>query len=120
MGFRQAYIEIDHGRRFDGGKSSYSLRTLVRHALLGVVAHSTRLLTFSIYMGFGFVLLSVLQFGYVIYLKLFRGVGVAGWTSMMAALWLMGGAILSSLGILGLYIARLVEEVKERPAYIVR
>ena len=39
---------------------------------------------------------------------------------MMAALWLMGGAILSSLGILGLYIARIVEEVKERPAYIVR
>jgi polyisoprenyl-phosphate glycosyltransferase len=120
MGFRQAFIEIEHRRRFDQGKSSYSLRTLVRHALIGVVAHSTRLLTFSIYMGFAFVLLSVLQFGYVIYLKLFRGVGVAGWTSLMAALWLMGGAILSSLGILGLYIARVVEEVKERPAYIVR
>jgi polyisoprenyl-phosphate glycosyltransferase len=120
MGFRQAYIEIDHGRRFDGGRSSYSLRTLVRHAFIGVVAHSTRLLTFSIYAGFAFVLLSVLQFGYVIYLKLFRGVGVAGWTSVMAALWLMGGAILSSLGIIGLYIARIVEEVKERPAFIVR
>jgi dolichol-phosphate mannosyltransferase len=120
MGFRQAYIEIEHGRRFDKGTSSYSLRMLVRHALIGVVAHSTRLLTFSIYVGFFFVLVSVLQFGYVMYLKLFRGVGVAGWASLMAALWLIGGAILSSLGILGLYIARIVEEVKERPAYIVR
>jgi glycosyltransferase involved in cell wall biosynthesis len=120
MGFRQAYIEVDHDRRFDGGRSSYSLRALLRHAFIGVVAHSTRLLTFSIYVGFGFVVLSVGQFGYVIYLKFFRGVGVAGWTSLIAAIWLIGGAILSSLGVIGLYVARIVEEVKERPAYIVR
>jgi dolichol-phosphate mannosyltransferase len=120
MGFRQAFIDIDHARRFDGGRSSYSLRALMRHAFIGVVAHSTRLLTFSIYVGFAFVVLSVLQFGHVLYLKLFRGVGVAGWTSLMAAIWLIGGAILSSLGVIGLYLARIVEEVKQRPAYIVR
>ena len=120
MGFRQAFIDIEQHRRYDGGRSSYSVRALVRHAILGVVAHSTRLLTFSIYVGFGFVALSVLQFGHVIYLKLFRGVGVAGWTSLMAAIWLIGGATLSSLGIIGLYIARIVEEVKQRPAFIVR
>lgn len=120
MGFRQAYIEIDHDRRFDGGRSSYSLTALLRHAFIGVVAHSTRLLTFSIYAGFAFVAVAMLQFGHVIYLKLFRGVGVAGWTSLMAAVWLIGGSILSSLGVIGLYLARIVEEVKERPAYIVR
>ena len=120
MGFRQAFIDVDHARRFDGGRSSYSFRRLVRHAFLGVVAHSTRLLTFSIYAGFAFVILSLLQFGHVIYLKLFRGVGVEGWTSLMAAIWLIGGAILSSLGVIGLYLARVVEEVKERPPYIVR
>lgn len=120
MGFRQAYIEIDHDRRFDGARSSYSLSALLRHAFIGVVAHSTRLLTFSIYAGFAFVAVAMLQFGHVIYLKLFRGVGVAGWTSLMAAVWLTGGSILSSLGVIGLYLARIVEEVKQRPAYIVR
>jgi dolichol-phosphate mannosyltransferase len=120
MGFRQAYIEIDHDRRFDGARSSYSLTALLRHAFIGVVAHSTRLLTFSIYAGFAFVAVSMLQFGYVIYLKLFRSVGVAGWTSLMAAVWLIGGSILSSLGVIGLYLARIVEEVKQRPVYIVR
>jgi dolichol-phosphate mannosyltransferase len=120
MGFRQAIIDIQQDRRYDGGTSSYSLGALVRHAFIGVVAHSTRLLTVSIYAGFAFVLLSLLQFGHVIYLKLFRGVGVAGWTSLMAAIWLIGGAILSSLGVIGLYLARIVEEVKERPPYIVR
>jgi polyisoprenyl-phosphate glycosyltransferase len=120
MGFRQAFIDIDHGRRFDGGKSSYSLRALLRLAFTGVVAHSTRLLTFSIYVGFGFVVLSFLQFGYVIYRKAFYGVRVEGWTSLMAAVWLIGGAILSSLGVIGLYVARIVEEVKQRPPFIVR
>lgn len=120
MGFRQAYIDVDHDRRFDGGRSSYSFSALVRHGFIGVVAHSTRLLTFSIYAGFAFVGLAVAQFGYVIYLKLFRSVGVAGWTSLMAAVWLVGGAMLSSLGVIGLYIARVVEEVKQRPSFIVR
>lgn len=120
MGFRQAFVDVDHKARFDGSRSSYSFRSLVRHAFLGVIAHSTRLLTFSIYAGFGFVILSLLQFGHVMYLKLFRGVGVEGWTSLMAAIWLIGGAILSSLGVIGLYLARVVEEVKERPCYIVR
>lgn len=120
LGFRQAFIEIDHARRFDGRKSSYSLRALLRHAFAGIVAHSTRLLTVSIYAGFAFVGVSILQFGHVLYLKLFRSVGVAGWASLMAAVWLIGGAILSSLGVIGLYLARVVEEVKERPVFIVR
>jgi polyisoprenyl-phosphate glycosyltransferase len=120
IGFRQSSIEIEQAARFDGKRGSYSLRALLRHAFIGVVAHSTRLLTFSIYLGFAFVGLSVLQFGSVLYLKLFRGVGVAGWTSLMAATWLIGGAILSSLGVIGLYLARIVDEVKQRPAFIVR
>lgn len=118
LGFRQAYIEIDHAERFEG-KSSYSLRRLVRHALSGVVAHSTRLLYFSVYAGFFFVALSILQFAYVLFLKWKHGVGVAGWTSLMAATWLIGGAILFSLGVTGIYIGRIVEEVKQQPVYVV-
>jgi polyisoprenyl-phosphate glycosyltransferase len=120
MGFRQAFIEIEHASRYDGGRSSYSLAALVRHGFTGIVAHSTRLLTLSIYAGFAFVAFSMLLFGYVLFLKFFRGVGVAGWTSLMAAIWLIGGAILSSLGVIGLYLARVVDEVKQRPPFIVR
>jgi dolichol-phosphate mannosyltransferase len=120
MGFRQGYIDIDHGSRFDGGRSAYSLGSLMRLALIGVVAHSTRLLTLSVYLGFAFVLLSIVQFGYVIHLKVFHGVRVEGWTSLMAALWLVGGAVLSSLGVIGLYVARIVGDVKQQPAFIVR
>jgi hypothetical protein len=86
----------------------------------GIASHSTRLLYVSIYGGFLFVLLAVLQFAWVIYLKLAHGVGVAGWASVIAAIWLTGGAILASLGILGIYIGRIFEQVKERPIFVVR
>jgi len=119
LGFRRAYVTVDHETRYEG-RSSYSLTKLVAHALSGVVTHSTRLLYFSVYAGFAFVTLSILQFGYVVFLKLAHGVGVAGWTSLIAAIWLVGGAILSSLGVIGIYLAGIVEDVQQRPTYVVR
>ena len=118
LGFRQTYLIVDDGGRF-AGRSSYSARRLVSHALSGIVAHSTRLLSFSIYAGFGFVVLSIVQFAYVIVQKLTSGIGTAGWASLMAAIWLVGGAILFSLGVVGIYLGRIVDDVKQRPAYIV-
>jgi len=119
LGFAQAYVDVEQAERF-AGRSSYSLRALLRHAISGIASHSTRLLYLSIYAGFAFVGLAVAQFAYVLYLKAFHGVGVAGWASVMAAIWLTGGAVLSSLGVLGIYLGRVFEQVKQRPIYIVR
>jgi len=118
LGFRQTYLDVDDGGRFEG-HSSYSLTRLLSHAVSGVVSHSTRLLHFSIYCGFVFVLLSIVQFTYVIVQKILNDVGVAGWASLMSTMWLIGGAILSSLGVIGIYLGRIVDDVKQRPAYIV-
>jgi dolichol-phosphate mannosyltransferase len=119
LGFRQTYLDVDDGGRFEG-RGAYSLPRLLSHALSGVVSHSTRLLYFSIYSGFVFVLLSIVQFAYVLVQKISNGVGVAGWASLMATMWLIGGAVLSSLGVIGIYLGRIVDDVKQRPAYVVR
>jgi glycosyltransferase involved in cell wall biosynthesis len=119
LGFRQTYVDVEHDRRLNG-KSSYTVWRLMTHAITGITAHSTRLLHFSIYAGFSFFALAVVQFAYVIYRKLADGIGVAGWTSVMAAIWLMGGAILFSLGVIGIYVGRIVEDVKERAPFIIR
>ena len=118
LGFRQTYVDVDDGGRFRG-QSSYSVATLVTHAMSGIVAHSTRLLHFSIYAGFLFVALSIAQFAYIVVQKLRSGIGVAGWASLMAAMWLIGGTILFSLGVIGIYLGRIVDDVKQRPAFIV-
>lgn len=119
LGFRQAYVDVQHNQRFSG-KSSYSFWRLVAHAMSGITAHSTRLLHMSIYAGFSFVILAIVQFAYVIFRKLADGIGVEGWASVMAAIWLMGGAILFSLGVIGIYVGRIVEDVKGRPPFVVR
>jgi glycosyltransferase involved in cell wall biosynthesis len=119
LGFRQIYVDVQHNQRF-AGKSSYSVWSLFAHALAGITAHSTRLLHLSIYAGFSFFALAVVQFAYVIFRKLADGIGVEGWASVMAAIWLMGGAILFSLGVIGIYIGRIVEDVKGRPPFVVR
>jgi polyisoprenyl-phosphate glycosyltransferase len=119
LGFRQAYVDAQHNQRF-AGRSSYSFWGLVAHAMAGITAHSTRLLHLSIYAGFSFVALAVVQFAYVLFRKFADGIGVAGWASVMAALWLIGGAILFSLGVIGIYVGRIVEDVKGRPPFVVR
>jgi dolichol-phosphate mannosyltransferase len=119
LGFRSAYVDVQLDDRF-AGRSSYSLAALVRHAVSGIASHSTRLLYLSIYGGFLFVALAVVQFGWVVYLKLAHSIGVAGWVSVMAAIWLTGGAVLAALGVLGIYIGRIFEQVKARPIYVVR
>lgn len=118
LGFRQTYLDVEDGGRFEG-RSSYTLISLLSHAVSGVVSHSTRLLSLSIYSGFVFVLISILQFAYVIVQKILNDIGVSGWASLMATMWLIGGAILSSLGVIGIYVGRIVDDVKQRPAYVV-
>jgi dolichol-phosphate mannosyltransferase len=118
LGFRQTYVTVSDGGRFEG-TSTYSLRKLLSHAASGFVSHSTKLLHFSIYAGFLFVLLAIVQFGYVVFERFSHNVGVAGWASMMATIWFIGGAILFSLGVIGIYLSRLVDDVKERPPYVI-
>jgi len=118
LGFRQTYLDVEDGGRLEG-RSSYTFMSLLSHAVSGVVSHSTRLLSLSIYSGFVFVLLSILQFAYVIVQKVLNDIGISGWASLMATMWLIGGAILSSLGVIGIYVGRIVDDVKQRPAYVV-
>jgi len=119
LGFRRAYVDYEHGARF-AGRSSYSLSRLVRHSMTTIAAHSTKLLYLAIWMGFVFMLISVGLAGYVIVQKLLYRIGVQGWASLMAAVWLVGGAVLFSLGVLGIYIGKIFEQVKQRPLFIVR
>jgi dolichol-phosphate mannosyltransferase len=119
LGFRQAYVDVVQAPRF-AGRSSYTLRRLIRHSVIGIASQSTKLLHFSIYSGFVFVFISIAQISYLIIRKLYFGIGVEGWASLMAVLWLVGGTILFSTGVLGVYIGNIFEQTKQRPLYVVR
>ncbi|MCF6200900.1 MAG: glycosyltransferase family 2 protein [Hydrogenimonas sp.] len=118
LGFKRANIDIEHAQR-PHGKSSYSLRKLIALAVDSIVAHSNKPLRLSIEFGF---LMTFLSLAYALWLviRYFAfGVPVAGWTSVMVSIYLIGGLLFANMGILGLYIGKVFNETKNRPIYVV-
>ncbi|SMD01708.1 glycosyltransferase family 2 protein [Sporomusa malonica] len=119
MGYRQTQIEFVAPQRF-AGKSKFSLRKMLNFALDGITAYSRLPLRLAFYMGILSGLLSLVLTIDVVYTKLFTADAVPGWATIAASVLLLGGLQLVGLGIIGEYIGRIFEEVKERPLYWVR
>lgn len=117
LGFATTDIEYEHDSRHSG-KSSYSLRRLVRHALSGMLFQTTVLLRWIIYLGFSVSLAGALLAAWFVYRYFAHGVQ-PGFTSLAVLILLIGGFIIGSTGITGLYIGRIFEQVKERPLYVI-
>jgi len=115
-GFHSARVDVAHGTRNDG-KSAYTLIKQLRHATNIVVAFSPRPLHISITLGLILSTLSILFAAWLVFLYVTRGVAVEGWTSVMVALSFFSGLIFLNLGMLGVYLGRVFEEVKMRPIY---
>jgi glycosyltransferase involved in cell wall biosynthesis len=118
LGFRRAFVDVEHSERF-AGTSSYNLQRMLIHALNGVVSQSTRLLHASSAVGFLFVAGAFVQVMWLIYKRMVLNQGVEGWASAMVSIWFIGGMVLFSLGVLGLYVGKMFEQTKNRPLYIV-
>ena len=119
LGFRQAAIEIEGDERYEG-KSSYNLKRKFRMAFEFITSQSNKPLRFSIMLG---ALISAISFCLVVYLvakSVFVGGAPAGWTSTIASIYLMGGLIMLSIGIVGVYVGNIFDEAKDRPLYVIR
>ena len=118
VGFKRVGILYDRKER-TAGTSKYPLRKMLRLAMDGITGFSTTPLKISFLAGF-FVMLVSLGIGIWAILEKFLNpaVTVPGWASLMTAIVFFGGVQLMSIGILGEYIGRIYEEVKQRPLYI--
>jgi dolichol-phosphate mannosyltransferase len=117
LGFEQGVIDFDQGDR-PAGKSSYTLRKLVGHALSGIFFQTTTLLVYIVYLGFVIVAMGVLLSAFLVYLDLVAH-PQPGWVSVMVLILVIGGFIITSTGVTGLYIGRVFQQVKGRPLYVV-
>jgi dolichol-phosphate mannosyltransferase len=121
LGFRRGYVDVDHRDRVDG-QSGYSAWRLLGHALMITLTYSEKPLHVSIYVGGILSLLSFL-FGSWFAVRYFTSdVGrlALGWTSLMISHLFLSGLILISLGVIGLYMGRIFEQVKHRPIFVIR
>lgn len=119
MGYRQTQVEFVAPERF-AGKSKFSSRKMLSFALDGITAYSKLPLRFAFYLGLLFGLMSFILTLDVVYTRLFTTEAVPGWATIAASILLLGGVQLIGLGIIGEYVGRIFEEVKQRPLYWVR
>jgi glycosyltransferase involved in cell wall biosynthesis len=101
------------------GETKYPLRKMVKLAFDGITSFSFAPLQLATYMGFGAAAVSFCYILYAIALKTLTDRSVAGWTSLIVSVLFIGGVQLITLGIIGEYIGRIYDEVKQRPLYLV-
>ncbi len=118
VGFRQTSVTYDRPQRF-AGTTKYPLRKMLRFALDGVTSFSTSPLRIAIWLGALAGLAAMALGGWALYIRLFTDRTVQGWTTIMLLVALGTSAQLLVLGILGEYVGRIYEEIKQRPLYIV-
>lgn len=117
LGFPSANVYYDRKERF-AGESKYPLKKMISFALDGITSFSVRPLRYIVMWGILFILISIIAIIYGI-IRFFEGQTIPGWTSLMISLWFIGGAVLTSIGIIGEYIGKIYKEVKQRPRYLI-
>ena len=118
MGFREAVLDVEHQERF-AGESGYNFKKRMKMAMDLLTSQSDKLLQLTVKSG---LLISTIALLVIVALivRYFTMHIQAGWTSIIAAIFLMGGLTIASVGIVGIYVGNIFMEVKHRPLYIVR
>jgi dolichol-phosphate mannosyltransferase len=118
VGFKQIGIEYDRGARF-AGEPQMSLSRLLSLAFDGIFSFSNIPLRAAVYVGLIAAAISFAGGLFVIYEKLFTDKAILGWASTIVTITFLGGLTLMTLGVIGEYIGRIYDEVKQRPLYII-
>lgn len=118
MGFRQTFVEFDRDAR-KYGKTGYPLSKMLRFALDGITAFSDVPLKLATTAGFVVSFIALLVIIYALIAHFFLDETITGWTSLIVSSMFIGGIQLISIGIIGEYISRINNSVRQRPLYIV-
>ena len=115
IGLQHATVDDVISERF-AGQSKYTLGKMLRLALNGITAFSVKPLFLIFNLGVLFLIIAFCIGIYVVR-ALILGTAVPGWSSLILSIWLVGGFVLISLGIVGTYLGQIYTEVKHRPLY---
>lgn len=118
LGFTQIYVPYEAPSRIHG-KSKYSLKKMIAFALDGITSFSSKPLRMSFFLGMGLFVLSLIYAAFAIVMSM-KGQTIEGWTSLLVTVIFIGGIQLMSIGLLGEYVARIFNESKNRPIYLIQ
>ncbi len=117
MGFKYDCVYYKRKRR-TAGVSKYPLGKMINLAFDGITSFSVKPMNAIMSLGILMIVVSIIALAYSIFRKI-RGEVVPGWTSLMLSVWVIGGILTLSLGVVGQYVAKTYIETKERPRYLV-
>jgi polyisoprenyl-phosphate glycosyltransferase len=118
LGFKSTPIEYDRAERF-AGTTKYPLRKMLDFATNAILSFSSKPLAVAVRLGFVTIMAALAGGLYMLYLKLFTNTPVPGLTSILLTIVMLGGMQIMLIGVVGAYIARIFEEVKGRPLYVI-
>lgn len=119
LGFKDTAIDVEHAERAEGN-SSYNLYKLFKLSFDVIVSNSNKPLRMAVGLGFGMAALSFLLALYNVIAKWIGIIQVSGYTTTIFSIWFVGGLLLFVMGILGLYIGKIFDQVKGRQLFIVK
>lgn len=117
VGYRTTYVEFDVRER-EEGESKWSVWSLIKYAITNIAAFSTAPMQIVTVAG-GISLILAIVLGIETLVRYFTGHAVEGFTTVILLILFIGSMLMISLGIIGYYIAKIYEEVKCRPRYII-
>lgn len=117
LGFTTASVDYEPAERF-AGDSGYTLGRLLQHAFDGIFFQTTAFLRWIVYLGFTIAAGGVVLAGYLVVHALTHDLP-SGWTSLAVLILLVGGLITVSVGVAGLYVGKIFDEVRGRPLFVV-
>jgi polyisoprenyl-phosphate glycosyltransferase len=118
IGFSQSFLAVEQDRRFEG-HSSYTFTKLIGLGMNVIVGFSDKPLKLVMVTGFVIALLSFGMTFFVLVSHLMGTLTVQGWASIALSLWFVAGCLLFAVGLTGLYVGRILVEVKGRPTFII-
>jgi dolichol-phosphate mannosyltransferase len=118
VGYRQGVVTYESPARATG-RSKYTLRHMFRFAMDAIVSFSALPLRIASLLGFVASALGAVYLAYVVAVRLLTDTAVAGWTSVVVVVLILGGAQLICLGIIGQYLGQMYDEVKGRPLFLI-
>lgn len=116
-GFKQCELVV---KKHMTSKSTYSFSKKIRHVTNAVTSFSEAPLRIIFYIGVVIFMGSLIYAGLLIFNRIFLARPLAGWTSVMVSVWILGGIVISFIGIIGMYLSKVFIETKQRPYFIVR
>ena len=119
LGFKDTAIDVEHSERSEG-KSSYNLLKRFKLGFDVIVSNSNKPLRFAVGLGFGMSALSFLLALYNVIAKWAGVIRVPGYTTTVFSIWFVGGLLLLVMGIVGLYIGKIYDQVKGRQLFIIK